>query len=154
MVLFLGMSKTFFFLRLFNNLSPIVTMLINVISDLKVFIFVFMILILFFSLQLGVLGLGNINHEGMFRDHFLDYDSNIKEEIAYYPGEEYKFIGLFLGNFVSIFRVALGDFAIINASLYLDKNDNYFFWMQFFLCLVMTNIIFLNFLIAEAGNSY
>jgi hypothetical protein len=56
----------------------------------------------------------------MFRDNFYDNNINIQEEIIDYPGEEYKFIGLFLGNFVSIFRVALGDFSIIGASLYLS----------------------------------
>lgn len=49
-VVFLGMGKTLFFLRLFHGLSPIVTMLINVIADLKVFIFFFLILVVLFSL--------------------------------------------------------------------------------------------------------
>ena len=80
MVLFLGMSKTFFFLRLFNKLSPIVTMLMNVIYDLRVFILFFMILILFFSLQLGVLGICNMNHEGMFRNNFYDQEPILKTE--------------------------------------------------------------------------
>ena len=47
---FLGMGKTFFYLRIFENLSPIVTMLINVLYDLKVFLLFFFILIFMFAM--------------------------------------------------------------------------------------------------------
>lgn len=42
-------SKTFFFLRIFPTLTPIVVMLTNVIFDLKIFLFFYFILILLFS---------------------------------------------------------------------------------------------------------
>ena len=45
-------------------------------------------------------------------------------------------------------------FSLIGGSVYLEDFENYSFWIIFFLGLVMTNIIFLNFVIAEAGNSY
>lgn len=48
----------------------------------------------------------------------------------------------------------MGDYAIIPASNYLDGNNNILFWVMFGLILFLTNIIFLNFVIAEAGNSY
>lgn len=152
-VIFLGMGKTFFFLRIFESLSPIVTMLTCVISDLKIFMLFFLILIVMFSLQISICGLGNTNVEGNFRDTF--YDPHRHElEVMGYPMEEFKFIGLFAGNIISVFRAAMGDFSIISASLYMNKNENYIFWFQFTMILVFTNIIFLNFVIAEAGNSY
>lgn len=48
----------------------------------------------------------------------------------------------------------MGDYAIIPAANYLDQSNNYLFWIMFALILFLTNIIFLNFVIAEAGNSY
>ena len=49
-VVFLGMGKTFFYLRIFDGLSPIVTMLARVIKDLQAFLLFFMILIVMFSI--------------------------------------------------------------------------------------------------------
>jgi len=49
-ILFLALIKTFFFLRIFTALSPIVTMLTNVIYDLRIFLFFYSILIVLFSL--------------------------------------------------------------------------------------------------------
>jgi hypothetical protein len=42
-------SKTFFFLRIFPVLTPIVVMIINVIDDLKVFLAFYFILVLGFA---------------------------------------------------------------------------------------------------------
>ena len=53
------MGKTFFYLRIFENLSPIVTMLINVLYDLKVFLLFFFILIFMFAMQLSITGVAN-----------------------------------------------------------------------------------------------
>ena len=50
MIIILAVVKTFFFLRIFSALSPIVTMLINVIYDLRIFLFFYSILCCFFSL--------------------------------------------------------------------------------------------------------
>ena len=71
-----------------------------------------------------------------------------------YPGSEYKKIGLFFGNFLYVFRAAMGDFSVYNSSVYLSDAENYLFWLCFIMILLFTNIIFLNFLIAEASNSY
>ena len=149
-VLFLGMGKTFFFLRIFDELSPIVTMLSRVMRDLRVFMLFFFILIIMFSLQLGVMGLANLRIKGDFSDKFKEaYFANDS-----YPGEEFKSLGLTLGNIFFVFRAAMGDFTLINSSMFLSDAENYIFWFMFFAILVLTNIIFLNFVIAEAGNSY
>lgn len=54
-----SIPKTFLFLRVFGDLSYIVTMLVNVISDLKIFLLFYGILIFMFSQFLTILGLGN-----------------------------------------------------------------------------------------------
>ena len=51
--------KTFFFLRMFSSLTPIVVMLQNVIYDLRIFLFFYTIMLFFFSLLFAVLGMGN-----------------------------------------------------------------------------------------------
>lgn len=48
-IVLLLIVKTFFFLRIFPTLTPIVVMLTNVIWDLKIFLFFYTILILLFS---------------------------------------------------------------------------------------------------------
>jgi len=48
-IVVLLITKTFFFLRIFPSLTPIVVMLSEVIFDLKVFLFFYAILILLFS---------------------------------------------------------------------------------------------------------
>jgi len=58
--------KTFFFMRIFNTLSYIVTMIHTVIWDLRVFLFFYFILIVLFSMVFAVLGVGNANVPGDF----------------------------------------------------------------------------------------
>lgn len=66
----LAIRRTFNFLRIFSALSPIVTMLTNVIWQLRIFMTFYTILTLLFSLMYGVLGLGNVKLKGKFRDNF------------------------------------------------------------------------------------
>jgi len=148
MVILMSMGKTFFYLRIFSSLSPIISMLKKVIIDLQVFMLFFFILLYKFSLVIDIMGIGNRNIDGAFRDEFGG------EDVEYYPGQEFKSVGLFVGNILTVFRITMGDFAIIMASEYMTDTENAIFWLIFFLILVMTNIIFLNFVIAEAGNSY
>lgn len=61
---------------------------------------------------------------------------------------------MFFGNIIKVFKAAVGDYSLIGSSLYLTQYENYLFWLIFLSILVFTNIIFLNFVIAEAGNSY
>jgi hypothetical protein len=149
-VVLLSMGKTFFYLRIFDRLSPIVTMLTKVIADLKIFMLFFFIMIIKFSLILDVMGIGNINIEGPFRDKWLVAAENGEE----YPGWEYSRIGVFFGSILSVFRISMGDFPIIDQTREMDDVENVIFWLVFFTILVTTNIIMLNFLIAEAEHSY
>ena len=80
-VVLLCLTKTFFYLRIFDAFSPIVTMIARVMKDLQVFTFFFMLLIWMFAILIGVLGLGNLEVEGGFRDEFFGKEG--------YPSSEY-----------------------------------------------------------------
>ena len=55
-VIALALVKTMFFLRIFDNLAYLVTLIREVIYDLKVFMLLYIIMVYMFSLILGVLG--------------------------------------------------------------------------------------------------
>jgi len=63
--------KTFFFMRIFKNISYLVTMIFQVVIDLMPFLLFYTILIIFFSLYFGILGLGNYNVDGIYRDSVI-----------------------------------------------------------------------------------
>ena len=60
--------KTFFFLRIFDNLSYIVTMITTVIIDLKVFLIFYAILLFLFSMIFATIGLANKGVPGGLKD--------------------------------------------------------------------------------------
>lgn len=106
----------------------------------------------------GVLGLGNYKLYGAFRDNFdinVGKAGNLPAELSDdAPGVEYKKIGLFFGNILQTVRISMGDFGAISAADYLTPNENYLFWFIWLLTAVITCIIFLNFIVAEASASY
>jgi len=53
----------------------------------------------------------------------------------------------------SSLRISLGDFDF-SGSTYLNQSENYMFWIIWFLVVIVTCVIFLNFIIAEASASY
>merc|ERR1712139_557059 len=69
------------------------------------------------------------------------------------PNEEYAQIGLLLGNFFYTLRTAIGDFDF-GASYYMTVDENWTFFIIWFMVVVVLCIIFLNFIIAEASASY
>ena len=121
------------------------------------------------SLTLGVLGLGNYKLQGKFREEFFNYPeqdvciNNVIRTIysgpekvfsSDAPNYEYRLIGLFFGNFISVIRLSLGDFNIIPAAEYLTTEENYVFWIIWLAAVIVNCIVFLNFIVAEAGNTY
>ena len=104
----LAITRTFGFLRIYESLSPIVTMLKNVVYDLRIFLLFYSILVFGFSMPFCILGLGNFKVPGGFKDAYAPeismeeitkYNSleEIIEEGEEYPGMEYKYIGMFVG---------------------------------------------------------
>jgi len=156
LVQILQIHKTFYFLMIFTKLSAIVTMLGDVFSDLKVFLFFYYILILLFSMTFAVLGLGNEKQGGAFKKLWEAAEAAKVakgDSIAEYPGSEYYHVGKFLGYFITTLRISMGDFDF-EASQYLEKEENIMFWIMWFLVVYIALLIFLNFIIAETSKSY
>ena len=66
-VILLAIVKTFFYLRVFESLSYIVTLLKHVIYDLRVFLIFYFMMIYLFGLIFGVLGIGNKDAPGKYK---------------------------------------------------------------------------------------
>lgn len=109
-IMLMQISKTFFFLRIFESLSFLVTMIYRVMSDLKVFLLFFSILIVLFAMVFAVIGVGNTNVPGDLQDFANAIDAGEEDEPENFPYEEYEHIGLFAGNILTTLRIALGDF--------------------------------------------
>ena len=75
-IVFLALLKTFFFLRIFTALSPIVTMLTNVIYDLRIFLLFYGILIFFCAAFARV---GFVVSEIRFGNFTVENDDNFCE---------------------------------------------------------------------------
>ena len=60
------LSKSFFFMRIFDSMSYIVTMINAVMRDLQMFITVYFTLIIIFGMIFGVIGVGNNRIPGGF----------------------------------------------------------------------------------------
>lgn len=69
------------------------------------------------------------------------------------PGGEYINLGLFLGNFLACLRVSMGDFDFSGPGL-LSTQENILFFVLWLTIVLVTCIVFLNFIIAEASESY
>jgi hypothetical protein len=70
------------------------------------------------------------------------------------PAKEYRAIGLTIGEILWTLRLSLGDGAAITASKLLDTWENDIFWILWIIVTIVTSIIFLNFIVAEASASY
>ena len=132
-VILTSLMKQFFFMRCVMSFSYIVTMIVNVIYDLRVFLLFFMVMVLHFSLILDV--------------------------IAPNKSDEYKYIGPFMGNFIATIRLALGDFDFGILELNeedggLNPKQHIGYWIVWVVMVLFSALIFLNFIIAEVSSSY
>jgi hypothetical protein len=59
----------------------------------------------------------------------------------------------FVGRFIAILRISIGDLNF-DASTYLDPLHNTCYWIVLIMTIVVTAIVFLNFIIAEVSASY
>jgi len=68
---------------------------------------------------------------------------------------EYDKIGFFTGGILTTLRLSLGDFDFnFIEKNELDNNTHILFWILWFMMVVFSSLIFLNFIIAEVCNSY
>ena len=118
-------------MRVFESFSYIVTMMINVVKDLVVFLLFFSVLVFMFSLIFDV--------------------------IAKNDAAEYHNVPAFVGNLLTTFRLSLGDFdfgVLDNPDKPLNTKQHILFWGIWSLMVCASLLIFLNFIIAEVSNSY
>lgn len=147
-------QKTFFYLRMFTVLTPIVVMLQNVLWDLRIFLTFYVILIFLSAHMFMIIGLGNSYDDESGRtelseDH-IDQDAGMRAV----KDTEYSHIGLHLGTVIWTIRISIGDFASIDTSATLSGENNWLFWMIWLFVMGATCIVFLNFIVAEASASY
>lgn len=116
-------------MKIFKSFSFIVTMMFQVVSDIKVFILFFIIMIVMFSMIFNV--------------------------IAPPTNPEYSKVGLFAGNLLTTFRTSLGDFdfgALEGDDL--SQKQHIIFWVCWIIVILFSMLIFLSFIIAEVSNTY
>ena len=70
------------------------------------------------------------------------------------PAKDYGAIGLSLGEIMWTLRLSLGDGAAIDASKLLATAESDIFWILWLIVTIVTSIIFLNFIVAEASAIY
>ena len=68
--------------------------------------------------------------------------------------EDYQTIGLHLGEFMWTLRMSMGDMSAVEDSKFLNRAENILFWICWLITVVVTCIVFLNFIVAEACASY
>jgi hypothetical protein len=130
-------------------------MLKCVVYDLRIFLFFYLILITLFSQLLAVLGLGNNYDSCKTPEDLLNPDRTCEsEEEKMTRLAEYNAIGLHLGEWAWTLRLSMGDFSAIGPSSSLEGAENWIFWFTWGLIVIVTCVIFLNFIVAEASASY
>lgn len=152
--------KTFFYLRIFKSLTKLVIMIKKVVNDLTSFLIFFFIQIVIFSVIYGILAVNNYKSpqdENILNMIKLKYDQASTDAFEFdgqqYPGFEYKHLSLFLANIIRTMRFSLGDFEF-GSILHLNTFESALFWITWLITVLMTCIVFLNFIIAEVSESY
>lgn len=79
--------------------------------------------------------------------------TQIKDDASIIP-PEYKYLGMFIGQFLWTLRLSMGDFGSIDFTKKLTQPENWIFWFVWILTVIITNVVFLNFIVAEASASY
>ncbi len=116
--------KLIFYLRIFETFSFLVSMLENVVIQLKSFLIFFMIVVIAFSCFIQVL---------------LPESSSSYEGTAFF-----SYIMLSL-------RTAMGDYTFDS---YKAQEMKGITWVTWLFLMIMGNIVFMNFIIAVIGDSY
>lgn len=120
-LLLLQLLKSFFYLKIFEQFSYIVTMINRVIKHLQIFMIFLFILLFIFGMIFSVIGVGNPNiPDSGFRNYSqqLMMHNKVNNDLLILPNKEYNQIGIFVGNMFMVLRMMLGDFDF-HASEYL-----------------------------------
>ena len=123
-------------------MTKLVIMIDYVANDLKSFIKLYIVFLLLFSVIFSLLG-------------FNRYHIHPQEGTdPYIPGYEYSTLKFApIANFLLVTRYSLGDFDFeyVESS---SEEDTFIFWITWYLIIMMTGVILLNFIVAEVTNSY
>jgi len=123
-----------------------------------------MIFVFMFSIILGIIGYGHYNlkdeddlqvlESGLWYpnaefEHLIFQRVSYGEEIGYEELASYVFV-----NFLVILRFSLGDYGDFRQVQRLNFAETLMFWLMWLVIVIMTSVIFLNFVIAEVNESY
>jgi hypothetical protein len=92
-----------------------------------------------------------------FYMYFIFIGALVFDLIGGNPGTEYRLVGPFFTNILFTMRISLGDFNfdLLNDQLATTKPwQQTLFWVTWYAYVIFGLLIFLNFIIAEVGNSY
>ena len=81
-------------------------------------------------------------------------DDGLSTSLLDGPAKEYNALGLHMGEFMWTLRLSIGDGSAIEASKHLKIGENRLFWVMWLIVTIVTCVIFLNFIVAEASASY
>jgi len=105
------------------------------------------LLIVFFSQFLAVIGIGNKNVPGKYKEKWDDGFFDGADDIPY---QEYDNVSMVTANLIHTFRMSLGDFDFYSV-IFLNEDEALLYWIAWILIVTVTLIIFINFIIAEAS---
>lgn len=145
-VIFIMLVKTFFFLRVFDELSFLVKMMSQVMYDLKAFILFYTIICFMFCMLFAVVDLDNFEFSAKEK-------TRAEKAQPSYPGFEYRYLGKFMGHFCTVIRMSIGDFNFESVNK-MPQFETVLYWFLWYVIITVTLIVFLNFIIAEVSASY
>jgi hypothetical protein len=69
--------------------------------------------------------------------------------------EDFRHVGAYTGGILWTLRLSLGDFGFgVLEGKKLNTREHFLFWIVWFVAVVLSSLVFLNFIIAEVSNSY
>jgi|TARA_B110001450_G_scaffold243506_1_gene254804 hypothetical protein len=147
LITLLIISKTMFFLRMLGSFSPVVIMVTSVLSELKVYVLIYFLIMFVLSLMFNVLGVGLLPN---------DNPDSSRGNMVQNPG--YQNIGNLLGLIIQSVRLSqvdptsIGPYKISISRM--SHEENILFWLLWVFGAILTNVIYLNFIVAEVMNIY
>lgn len=124
----LSLLKTFYFLRIFDKFTNIVTMIIEVLNDLTYYL-------LFFFMMISIQGL------------------MLQVAVSYASPELYS-VDPFGTNYIVLIRLALANFDFEPLTRSENVAQHYLFWATWIFFVLLLLLVFMNFIIAQVGTSY
>lgn len=144
-------GQALFYIQLSESLTKFKRLFIQSLNDSWAFIFLYLMIIIYFSMTFHLLG-AKFDDGGNYDDA---YDTNFND----YPNIENGLV-----TFMSVLRTSIGDLMPPSYDywdMHYDSGQNHrangytiAIWVNFFICVVITVILALNFLIAIVSQSY